>query len=756
MIKLEETMRDDIKRVAIKVKGIVQGVGFRPFVFSKAVKYNLNGLVLNSSSGVYIELEGKEKDIAAFIKVLKNEPPILAKIDKIEIQKLDYKGYDKFSIVMSKEDDGVISVSPDMGTCEDCLREMRDKKDRRYGYPFINCTNCGPRFTIIKDIPYDRDKTSMSIFPMCSECKKEYEDPLDRRFHAQPVACFQCGPSLAFIGEEMGKDEIEKAAKLLKKGKILAIKGLGGFHLSVNALNEEAVRLLRKRKNRYGKPLAVMMKDIEQINEYCFINEEEKKLLESPKKPIVLLRKKNFNLAKSISDNLNRVGVLLPYTPLHYLLMDMIDFPVVMTSGNFSEEPLCKDNEDALNKLSSIADGFLLHDRDIVNRIDDTVTSFVGGRERIIRRARGYAPQPLICHKTMESILACGSFYKNTFCLTRENYAFLSHHIGDLDNDKTYNYYKEEIEKYKKLFKIEPKIVAYDMHPGYVSTLYGKNLNLPHIAVQHHHAHIASCMAEYGIDEKVIGVAYDGTGYGEDGKLWGAEFMIADFKGYKRVGHLNYVSLPGGELAIKKIYRVALGYIYKDIKNYKEFLSRFDKYEIDLILKQIERGINTPKASSMGRLFDAAASLIDIEDEVLYEGQAAMEMESIIEEDKSYYDFEIISEEGSYIINTEGIFHGLFEDYRRKVRKGIIAARFHNSVIKFTIEMVKKLHYKYKINKVVLSGGSFQNVYLLENIINILSGLGFEVFSNSLVPCNDGGISLGQAFIANEISQIEK
>lgn len=731
---------------AIDVKGIVQGVGFRPFIFKLASKYDLNGIVYNTSSGLHIDIEGDEGNLDSFIDELKSNPPKLSKIDDVVINESEIKGYRDFSIKLSKEDNGFVLVSPDMGVCDDCIREMMDKSDRRYRYPFINCTNCGPRFSIIEDIPYDRPKTSMKKFPMCRLCEKEYTDPRNRRFHAQPVACYDCGPSLRYIGENDDKNPIKSVSEDLKRGKIVAIKGIGGYHLAVNALMYDAVLRLRERKFRYGKPLALMMKDINQVEKYCYLNNGEKELLLSQRRPIVLLKKKyDF---KWISDGLDSVGVMLPYTPIHYLLFDIIDFPLVMTSGNISDEPLCKDNGEALSRLKDIADSFLLNNRDIVNRIDDTVTSYKAGKERIIRRARGYAPQPIILKDNVKSILAVGGFYKNAFCLTKDDYAFMSHHIGDLDNSKTYDYFKNEIQKYMKLFRVTPEFVACDMHPGYLSTQYAKSCGLPVISTQHHHAHIVSCMAEYGIEDRIIGIAYDGTGYGVDGNIWGAEFLIADLKDFTRAGHLKYNPLPGGELAIKKIYRTAIGFINDELNYYDKFLRGFNMKELDIIKKQIDKKINAPLVSSMGRLFDAAASLIGITYEVQYEGQAAMELESIIKNDSSSYDYVITRDDG-YIIDTADILKQVYADYLGDIDKGIISSRFHNTIVNFTIDMAIKLRDDYGINKIVLSGGSFQNKYLLENIIYKLANKGFLVYSNSTVPCNDGGICLGQAVIAN-------
>lgn len=733
----------------INIKGIVQGVGFRPFIFTLACKYNLNGIVYNTSSGIHINIEGKLDDLNSFIDEVLSNPPQLSKIDKIDINDCNVKGYGTFSIKESKADNGFVPISPDMCVCDDCLKEMRDKNDRRYKYPFINCTNCGPRFSIIEDIPYDRPKTSMKDFPMCENCYSEYTNPLNRRFHAQPVACFKCGPSLKYIGNANGGDPIKAVVQDLKADKIVAIKGIGGFHLAVKAISYPAVMRLRKRKLRYGKPLALMMKNIEQVKKYCIINKHEIEILSSQRRPIVLLKKRN-DILKGISDGLDSIGVMLPYTPIHFLLFDEIDFPLVMTSGNLSEEPLCKDNDEAMDRLKNIADSFLLNNRGIINQIDDTVTSYKAKKERIIRRARGYAPQPIMLKENMKNILAVGGFYKNTFCLTRDNYAFMSHHIGDLDNEMTFKYYKDMIERYIRLFKVKPDFLAHDLHPRYLSTQFAMSYGLKTISIQHHHAHIASCMAEYGIQDKVIGVAYDGTGLGTDGNIWGAEFLIADLNSFKRVGHLKYNPLPGGDIAIKNIYRTALGFIKDDVDHYDKFLNRFEGKEVYMIRQQIEKKINTPYVSSMGRFFDAVASLINIKDSVLYEGQAAMELESIITKTDKSYDY-IVNKEDMYIIDTNCILKQVYDDFIERIAKGIISAKFHNTIVKFTIDIALRLRDDYGINRIVLSGGSFQNKYLLENLTNGLEGQGFSVFSNSATPCNDGGISLGQAVIANSL-----
>lgn len=785
------------KRKIITIRGIVQGVGFRPFIFSHAQKYNLKGFVANDTSGVHIDVEGSEESIEAFIGKIAGAPPPLARIDDIKVEEKNLMGYKDFEIRDSAAQGmGFIPVSPDMATCEDCLKEMFEPADRRYRYPFINCTNCGPRFSIIEDIPYDRPRTSMKDFPMCRQCENEYKDPRDRRFHAQPVACPVCGPEVFFVEDGLERKDsevnftpsvekqIDLAASVLKRGGILAIKGLGGFHLAVNALDDTAVRRLRQRKFRYGKPLAVMMKDIEEVKKYCVVDRREEEILKSQRSPILLLKKKAFfretehrqsilmdpesfgprslkeedeeedkdglRLAESVAPGLDTVGVMLPYTPLHHLLMRKVTFPLVMTSGNVSDEPICRDNDEAIERLKNIADGFLVHNRRIVNRIDDSVAFYAAGKERLVRRARGYAPEPVILEEKAKPLIACGSFYKNTFCLARDEYAFVSHHIGDLDNEKAFQHYTEQVERYKKLFRVNPLFAVRDLHPGYLSSQFAESLGLPVLSVQHHHAHIASVMVEYGLKEKVLGIVYDGTGLGADGHIWGAEFLLADFKGFKRVGHLKYVPIPGGDAAVKNPFRTALGFIYPFYEDFREFAGKFDKKTVDVIRFQIQKGINSPLASSMGRLFDAASSLIGLCHTASYEGQAAMELEAVIRPDDGFYEYEISNDGPAFIIDAFKILKSMYNEFIKGTDRGIIAARFHNTVVKFTAELAVRLRDIYSINRIVLSGGCFQNRYLVEKLNDELLRSGFEVFIPSRMPANDGGLSLGQAAIGVE------
>ncbi len=738
----------------IKIHGIVQGVGFRPFVYNAASRYNIKGYVINTANGVFIDAESDKQSINGFISEIKNNPPELSDISKIEIEKRPGLGYKDFEIRMSRDEGGFIPVSPDMATCDDCLKELFDEKDRRYRYPFINCTNCGPRYTIIKDIPYDRPLTTMGKFKMCDSCEREYKDPSNRRFHAQPDACADCGPQLIWEGAGMlqGEQALQKCEDYIRRGKIVAIKGLGGFHLACDARNEQAVLALRERKRRYGKPFAIMVKDADAAGTLSEIDSGERALLKSRRRPIVLLKEKPGVLAHSVCPGLDSVGIMLPYTPLHHLLLRDLDIPLVMTSGNVSDEPIASDNEEAAERLKGIADGFLMHNRDIYARIDDSVFMYEGGAVPV-RRARGYAPMPIIADNFADcrQILAVGAQDKVTACFLKAGYFFLTQHIGDLDNAMAYKYFKDVIARYEKLFRIAPEVVAYDMHPGYITTDYAGSIEGKlHVAVQHHHAHIASCMAENGIEDKVIGIAYDGTGYGDDGRIWGAEFLLADLEGYERLAHLRYVPMAGGSLAIKKIYRIALSYMFTSGDIYNEFIDKINSKEYKAIKWQWDRRINCPEVSSMGRLFDAVSALTGLREEAGYEGQAASELEAIATPGSTHesYDFVIYDEEGMDIIDPSPILKEAVLDVKNGMELCIVSTKFHNTVIKFTLAETDAIRKKTGINKVALSGGVFQNRFLLRGIRLGLESQGFEVYTHHKVPPNDGGLSFGQAAIA--------
>jgi len=750
------------------VRGVVQGVGFRPFVYRLAQEHDLKGWVRNTSGNVEIEVEGDEETLENFLSDLEAKAPPMARIERVEATFHPPKGYTQFQIWESLSREGQYQlVSPDIATCEDCEREIFCPTDRRFGYPFTNCTNCGPRFTIIEDIPYDRPKTTMGKFEMCPQCQREYHDPLDRRFHAQPNACPQCGPSLELVDGNGNpvecRDAIKSASQLLKAGKVLAVKGLGGFHLACNATNEEAINALRTRKGRPGKPLAVMVPTLEEIEKHCLVSPEERKLLGSPQCPIVLLRWKHSssNISPAVAPNLNYLGVMLPYTPLHHLLLRETALPLVMTSGNLSEEPIAKDNDEALRRLKGIADYFLLHNRDIFNRYDDSVY-MVEGKPQAIRRARGYAPYPIFLPFGSKQVLACGGELNNTFCFTKDEHAFLSQHIGDMENEETLEHFENTIELYKKLFRIEPEIMAYDMHPEYLSTKYaleaGSEQGLSLIPVQHHHAHIVSCLVENKVEGPVIGVALDGTGYGTDGTIWGGEFLLTDWRCFQRVGHLEYVPLPGGEAAIKKPYRMALGYLYTLLgENFSlESLpiSKVNSDELDIIKQQLRRGINSPLTSSAGRLFDAVSALVGVRGEIDYEAQAAIELEMLApdkldEFESESYPFSIVEHQGMRVVRLGELFSAIVQEVKNQIPAPIISLKFHNTMAEIITEMCKLIAEDTGINQVALSGGVFQNRLLLKLATAALQKEGFSVLTHYLVPCNDGGISLGQAVIAH-------
>jgi hydrogenase maturation protein HypF len=754
-------------RVQILVRGIVQGVGFRPYVFSLARRRTLTGRVFNNTTGVLIDVEGDASTIEGFINELKLNPPPLSLIESIERSpNLDPANYADFLIVESEAcGEKFMPISADISTCEDCLREMFDPENRRYRYPFINCTACGPRFTIIEDIPYDREKTTMRDFEMCDACRAEYENPLDRRFHAEPTACAACGPSLTLADASRrellldltGEDDtISRARLLLASGKILAIKGIGGFHLACDALNMEAVEQLRRRKYREDKPFALMANSVDVVRDYCYVSEAEAALLASERRPIVLLKKRNgANIPEAVAPNVSTLGFMLPYTPLHYLLLENLDKPLVMTSGNISDEPISYDDSDARERLRGIADFFLLHDRRIHMRTDDSVARIHNGQEMVLRRSRGFAPAPVrTSFKFGREILACGAELKNTFCLTRDHYAFISHHIGDLENLETLRSFEQGIEHFKRLFHLQPQVIAHDLHPEYLSTKYALSLDdhLTKIGVQHHHAHVASCMADNLLEGEVIGVAMDGLGFGTDGRMWGGEFFVANFVEAERVAHLDYVPMPGGAKAIREPWRMAAVYLHRalgdDFLKLKiPFTQNMDARAWTTLRRMAMSGTNSPETSSMGRLFDALASLLDVKHVTNYEGQAAIELEAIADQHCAQsYEFEVTLD--GQLIKAEAVIRRAVEDLLEGVSTQKVSAKFHLGVAHLISEVARRVRTKGSYNRVVLSGGVFQNMLLLEATRRILERDGFEVFTHNRVPPNDGGISLGQAAIA--------
>jgi hydrogenase maturation protein HypF len=716
----------------VRIAGIVQGVGFRPFVYNLATRHHLKGWVKNTSAGVDIEVDGDEESLNLFLQQLRDEAPPLSRIDEFSASFQAANGFRSLEILHSEAVEGAFQpISPDVAICPDCLRELFDPNDRRYRYPFINCTNCGPRFTIIKDIPYDRPKTTMAAFPMCPDCEREYTNPLDRRFHAQPVACPACGPQVEFERLGVGtlarsEEAIAETCKALANGEIVAVKGLGGFHLGCDATNAQSVTELRNRKLRVDKPFAIMMPAIETVEQHCFVSDSERELLVSSERPIVLLKRKpESNIVREVAPNQDWVGVMLPYTPLHYLLFadqNSQFTALVMTSGNLSEEPIATDNKEARERLATLADAFLMHNRDIHIRCDDSVVriftsyqlpdsqqagldtsrrdastaplaplSAVGLLDHRtntypIRRSRGYSPFPVKLPFEAPQILAAGSELKNTFCITNKNYAFLSHHIGDMENYETLRSFEQGVEHFEKLFRVEPKAIAYDLHPNYLATRYALERagreNIPAVGVQHHHAHVAACMAEHGLNGRrpVIGMAFDGTGYGEDGAIWGSEILIADYKSYQRRFHLEYFPLPGGDAAIKKPAR-----------------------------------------------------------------KAAIEFEALADSaEDGKYSFGLNQDQ----IQVKSVIEALIQDVESGVPISNISAKFHNGLAECVLEVCLKTRYETGIDEVALSGGVWQNITLLRRTLSLLNQEGFRVYIHGEVPTNDGGLSLGQAVIA--------
>ncbi len=749
---------------AIHINGIVQGVGFRPFVYQLARSHHLSGEVSNTSNGVTIHVEGADDDLTAFKDALANQAPPLAHIVEVVATVVAPRHLDDFTITKSHgSDQRATLISPDVSVCDDCLAEMFDPKDRRFGYPFTNCTNCGPRYTIIDDIPYDRPKTSMRHFTMCPQCQAEYDDPNDRRFHAQPNACSKCGPRVALYDAHRvlveTDDPIGHAAEMLRNGRILAIKGLGGFHLCVDALNDGAVERLRRRKVREEKPLAVMSPDVETISRYAEMTSEEQRLLLSIQRPIVLLAKKiPEKLAFSVAPRNTCYGVMLPYTPLHYLLLRHGFTALVMTSGNLSEEPIAIDNDDAFHRLKAIADNFLVHDREIYLRSDDTIVRRAGQETRQIRRSRGFVPVPIFLKEEISSVLACGAEQKNTVCLTKGNQAFISQHIGDLENLATENFFKLTIRHLQRILDIAPEQVVCDLHPDYLSTLWAKSQGeISLLQVQHHHAHVAACMAEHRLDEPVLGLSFDGTGFGPDGTVWGGEILMADLAGYRRVAHFEPVPMPGSAAAIKAPIRMALAYldlVYGDDLHelHLPAIEAFDRNQADVYVEMGRRLLNSPLTSSLGRLFDGVAALVGLRQTVAFEGQAAMELEMMADDATlDRYDFEWRSGDARQIVLAP-IIKGVVEDLQAGMPAFVIGGKFHNTIIQGCADLAASINQSNGISKVVLSGGCFQNRRLLEGMMAALSQKGLEVFSHRLVPTNDGGISLGQAVIAGAVA----
>jgi len=756
----KDTLRDISLEVV--VTGLVQGVGFRPFVYRIATKSELTGWVRNTNENVKIKVTGTPENIDSFLSSLHNDSPQAAIIDKISTLAIETENFSSFSIQSSHNvSDEITEISPDIAVCDECLQDI-DKPGSRLDYAFVNCTNCGPRFTIIQDIPYDRVKTTMKSFAMCPDCQQEYETVTDRRFHAQPTACSRCGPHYELFAEKKRVSDkidviVDSVSKCISSGGIVLIKGLGGMHLACDAFNEKTVGRLRNLKNREGKPFAIMFRDMEKLKLFAEVNSSEEQSLYSWRRPIVLLKKKNGSerplLAESLNAGLNLLGVMLPYMPFHYLLFRQLKMPaIVLTSGNFSSEPILIDNQVALEQFSPLVDAIVLHNRDIYNRTDDSIVRIIGDKERVFRRSRGYVPAPVRTALNTEGIIAFGAELTNCFCVGKGQKAFLSQHIGDLQGLETTLFYEKTLAQFIQLFRVKPSLMAVDMHPEYVSTKTGLNFgDLPVVQVQHHHAHIASCMAEHQLDEKVIGVALDGTGYGTDGNIWGGEFLVCDLNDFIRFTHFEYIPSPGGDLATEEPWRMAVSWLLKvfgkEILSLEiPFLKQIDPEKVRLIIQMIDKNINCPLTSGAGRLFDCVASLLDLVQVASFQAEGPMRLESIVRHDCT----ESYTFTRNETIQFDETIRSIVNDIQQGVDAATISTKFHNTIILVIFDSVNAIHQSEGIRKVVLSGGVFQNKYLLEGTLQLLRKNNFEVYSHATVPTNDGGIALGQLAVASK------
>lgn len=739
----------------VLITGLVQGVGFRPFIYNLAKKHGLAGWVENRTDCVLIKIEGDLLKINQFIDEIPTKAPKLASIETLVDKKIEIQNFTDFSILESENNASKITlICPDIAVCDDCLNDIK-KQVQRVNYPFANCTNCGPRFSIIKSLPYDRKNTTMNEFIMCPECLKEYRDPRDRRFHAQPNACMLCGPEYTLIYKEKEIKGIDKIIDVLNslfnKGKIVAIKGIGGFHLACDAEDEDSVKRLRRLKNRDGKPFAVLFPNINVLRNYAYVNAVEEELLLSNKRPIVLLNLKQ-GLAPAVSNGLNTIGSMLPYTPMHHLIFDQLGTkPLVLTSGNISDEPIVISNKEAKEKLSKVSDALLIYNRKIHNRTDDSVTSVINSKPRIVRLSRGYAPASISLKIDVDAIIATGGELKNSFCIGKGKHAFLSQHIGDLKNIETFEFFEESLSRFKSLFKIRPQLIVHDKHPDYLTTKIALKSGSKTLSVQHHHAHIASCMAEHGLDEEVIGVAFDGTGYGDDGNIWGGEFFVADLVQYKRYTHFDYTPLPGGDKAVLEPWRGAISYLYKafgpDFYGLDlPFLHDLPEEKVEIVVAAIDKNINAPLTSSAGRLFDTVSALMNVCKFSSFEAEAPMRLEALIDCD--------VAESYNYVINNVidvlEIIKGVVLDVGNKTPNNMISIKFHNTIVSIVKDVANMIRKSNNIKIIVFSGGIFQNRYIMERCETLLQEDGFEVYSHSKVPANDGGIALGQLAIAGK------
>lgn len=746
-----------VTRLRLRIEGIVQGVGFRPFVSELAREYGIAGFVGNDSEGVFAEVEGDRAKLDVFVADLERRAPALAVVERVRSQPavpVDERG---FRIVPSSDAAARSAlVSPDTATCAECLAEVVAPAGRRSGYPFTNCTNCGPRFTIVVDVPYDRHNTTMAAFGMCAACAREYTDTADRRFHAQPVCCPECGPTLRLSGPDgvpVAGEPLTTAAEWLRQGRILAIKGLGGYHLAVLADDERAVRALRARKHREDKPFAVMVPDLASARKLVRLEPAGERVLAGIRRPVLLApRHPGARVADAVAPRNRELGVMLPYTPLHHLLADHLGRPFVLTSGNVSDEPIAYRDGDALERLSGIADGFLTHERAIHVRTDDSVVRVFRGRELLVRRSRGYVPAPLTTAWPFpRPVLACGAELKNTFCVAKGNRAFVSHHIGDLENYETLRSFTEGIAHFRRLFDVEPTLVAHDLHPDYLSTKYALELeDVDVVGVQHHHAHIASCLADNGEEGPVIGVAFDGLGFGDDATFWGGELLVGDLAGFRRAGHLEAVPMPGGAKAIREPWRMAVAHLlaaYGDALPDLDLVRRH-REQWNGVVALARKGVNAPLTSSAGRLFDAVSAILGVRDVARYEGQAAIELEQRVAEDERGAYPVTVRQDDPLVIQGGDLIRCVVDDLLSDVAVGQIAARFHNGLAQATVKAACVLRERTGLGTAALSGGVFQNLVLLERVVSGLEDEGFRVLVHSRVPSNDGGISLGQAVVA--------
>jgi hydrogenase maturation protein HypF len=746
------------ERAKVIVRGMVQGVGFRPFVYRLATQLKLSGWVLNAGQGVFIEVEGPRDGLQLFLLRLEKEKPPLAAIQSLESSFLDAAGYDGFHIRYSEQSGRkTVLISPDVAVCTDCLRDIFDPENRRYRYPFTNCTNCGPRFSIIEALPYDRAHTSMKRFAMCRACEREYHDPFDRRFHAQPNGCPHCGPHLEFWdarGRPLGKKEqaLESAVDIVRDGQILALKSVGGFQLIVDARHADSVRRLRARKRREEKPFALLYPSLDLVHQDCAVSKLEARLLQAPEAPIVLLSRKLSNslLAPGVAPSSSSLGVMLPYSPLHHLLMRDLAFPVIATSGNLSNEPICIDEHEALQRLEGVADYFLVHNRPIVRHMDDSVARVICDREMVLRRARGYAPLPIHRKNALPCVLGTGAHLKNSVALSVGNEIFISQHIGDLETSAAFSAFRGTVADLPRLYEAEPSIIACDLHPDYLSTKHASRMQLPALRVQHHFAHVLACLAENELEGSVLGVAWDGTGYGADGTVWGGEFLLTDEESFQRAAHFRQFRLPGGDAAVKEPRRTALGVLYEiwgdNVISDRRLapIASFSDSELAVIAQMLTKGINSPLTSSAGRLFDAVASILGLRQLVTFEGQSAMELECAVQPDiDDHYPFEITNESPS-IVDWGPMIPEILLDLQKGDSAGIISAKFHNTLTEIIVAVARKVGEP----RILLTGGCFQNRFLIERSIRRLSEAGFQPYWHQRVPPNDGGIALGQIVAA--------